>query len=218
MHDTAYRIGGLVIQSYSPRKKASILEIGAHNINGSLRDFATPSTRYVGMDFDAGHGVDIVLKPGEPWPVEDDDFDLVIASSVFEHDVAFWLTFLAMCRKAKPGGFIYVSAPSNGKVHRYPQDYWRFYPDAGLALECWAEREGIEITLVESFIAEREGDEWNDFCAVFRREPSSDVLSEEFVYARVPCTNVLTWKSSDVEVFGIAPRPRDHTRPSAARP
>ena len=198
MHDTALRIGTMVMKTYADTRQASILEIGAQDVNGSLRETAPRSAEYIGIDIEEGKGVDIVSAPGEAWPVEDDHFDLVMATSVFEHDTAFWRTFVQMCRKAKPGGFVYVSAPSNGKIHRYPQDYWRFYPDASLALQAVAEGEGVPVRMIESFIAEREHDEWNDFCAVFRREPSNDPLPKTFVYEQVPSTNVLTWNSSDV--------------------
>lgn len=198
MHDTAFRIGTLAMTHYSDVAKASILEIGAQSVNGSLRSSALPTTQYTGVDIEQGEGVDLVVEPGQPLPLDDDQFDLVMASSVFEHDSAFWRTFLEMCRKAKPGGFIYVSAPSNGKVHRYPQDYWRFYPDASLALKRVAEHEGVDVALVESFIAEREHDEWNDFCAVFRRGPSKKPLPTNFIYQQIAATNVLTWESSEV--------------------
>jgi SAM-dependent methyltransferase len=204
MHHSAFKIGGLVMAAYCPRKP-SILEIGSHDVNGSLRKQAPRGARYVGLDFDAGLGVDFVVAPGEPWPVQDEDFDFVMASSVFEHDSAFWLTFLDMCRKTKAGGHIYVSAPSNGTVHRYPLDCWRFYPDAAVALQRWAAREGVQVSLVESFVAEREMDVWNDFCAVFRKEPASGALNSALVCEQVPCTNVITWRDADVI------RPRDLT-------
>jgi len=198
MHDTAFRIGTLAMHNYAQLETASILEIGAQIVNGSLRTSALPTTEYVGIDIEPGDGVDIVSAPGAEWPVDDGRFDLVMATSVFEHDTAFWRTFVQMCRKARPGGHIYISAPSNGKVHRYPQDFWRFYPDAGLALEALADSEGVPVKLVESFVAEREQDEWNDFCAIFRREPSPSPLPTKFLYEQVPCTNALTWQSPDV--------------------
>jgi SAM-dependent methyltransferase len=196
MHDTALRIGTMVMENYADIRQASILEIGARDINGSLRKSAPRSAEYVGIDTEEGKGVDIVSAPGQDWPVDDDHFDLVIATSV--HDTAFWRTFLQMCRKTKPGGHVYFRAPSKGEVHRNPQDYWRFRPDASLALQSFAEREGVPVRLIESFIAEREHDEPNDFCAVFRREPSNDPLPDKFVYQQVRCTNVLTWNSPEV--------------------
>src|SRR3982750_82046 len=143
MHDTAFRIGTLAMQVYTQLESASILEIGAQIVNGSLRSSAPPTTKYLGVDIEEGEGVDLVVNPGEPLPLDDGQFDLVMATSVFEHDMAFWRTFLEMCRKAKPGGHIYISAPSNGKVHRYPRDCWRFYPDAGSALKMLADSEEL---------------------------------------------------------------------------
>src|SRR4051812_44128586 len=101
MHDTALSVGSLVMRTYCPPKHARILDVGAQDMNGSLRDVAPRGAEYVGLDYEAGKGVDIVLEPGKPWPVEDDHFDLVLATSVLEHDNAFWMTFEAMCRKAR---------------------------------------------------------------------------------------------------------------------
>ena len=195
MHDTAYAIGRLVLEAYGSASAARILEIGSLDVNGSLRTHLPAGNHYVGLDFEDGPGVDHVIKPGSPWPVPDRSFDIVIASSVFEHDATFWLTFLEMIEKTRPGGYIYLNAPSNGEVHRYPLDCWRFYSDAGSALAGWAKSQDLPVVLVESFVAERDSDIWNDFCAVFRREPSTDALPESFVFERVACTNVITWQS-----------------------
>lgn len=202
MHDTAYRIGELVIRTYLPPRPSAVLEIGALDVNGSLRDHAPRTATYTGLDFEAGAGVDHVIDDCDAWPVPDEAFDLVMASSVFEHDATFWRTFLAMCRKTKPGGHIYVSAPSNGNVHRFPQDCWRFYPDAGDALERWARRNGFALTLVESFIAGRSSDIWNDFCAIFRKAGDAAAFGTDFVYKHVGAENVVTWQSGQV-LFGV---------------
>jgi SAM-dependent methyltransferase len=186
------------MDTYLPSTPARILEIGAQNVNGTLRDHAPRNAEYIGLDFEEGDGVDVVVTDVTDWPVPDAHFDLVMASSVFEHDKTFWRTFVAMCDKAKPGGHIYVSAPSNGTFHRYPKDYWRFYPDSGLALEEWARSEGRDVTLIESFVADREADVWNDFCAVFRRGPSDAGLNRDFICKKVPSSNALTWRSSKI--------------------
>jgi|GEM_PF-1302752 hypothetical protein len=196
MHDTAFRIGGLVMDTYLPAFPAKILEIGALDVNGSLRDHSPRNAEYTGLDFEAGKGVDTVITGLEDWGVPDAQFDLVMASSVFEHDSAFWNTFLAMCSKAKAGGYVYISAPSNGTVHRYPHDYWRFYPDAALALEQWGRSNGLDIILIESFVAERDADGWNDFCAIFRIGPCKQPLNLDFVHTKVRVTNAVTWRSS----------------------
>lgn len=198
MHDSAYRIGELVMRTYTDLANAKILEVGSLNVNGCLRDAAVSTTQYVGLDLEEGPSVDFVLTPGQDFPVEDNSFDLVMASSVFEHDTRFWDTFMRMCRAARVGGHIYVNAPSNGTVHRYPMDCWRFYPDAGLALAEHARSEGMEIDMVESFIGNRHSDVWNDFVAVFRKGPTAEPLNTAFVYHRYPSRNARTWQSRAV--------------------
>ena len=123
--------------------------------------------RYTGVDLAAGPGVDIVLDDPARLPFPDNSFDAVVSTSVLEHDAMFWVTFLEMTRVAKDGGYVYIDAPSNGVFHRYPVDCWRFYPDAGLALEKWAARNGVRATLIESFVADRKRDVWNDCVMVF---------------------------------------------------
>jgi SAM-dependent methyltransferase len=198
MHDTAFHIGTLAMNIYADLAHGSIAEIGSRAVNGSLRENALPTTRYVGVDIEDGEGVDLISRPGEPLPLDDSSFDLVIATSVFEHDPCFWMTFLEMCRVAKDGGYIYISAPSNGVIHRYPQDNWRFYPDSGRALAQWAVSQGVHVALVESFIADRDADIWNDFVAVFRKGRITKALPNVFIHEHVRCANVITWKSPEV--------------------
>ena len=170
MHDTALKIGRLAIEIYADKRKPHILEIGSLDVNGSLRQFAPADGTYIGVDMCEGQSVDVVVEPGQALPFDPGSFDLVLASSVFEHDPAFWMTFLELVKVMRKGGFLYINAPSNGKVHRYPEDHWRFYPDAGRALERWAKNQGHDVTLIESFTAPRIGDMWNDFVAVFQKE------------------------------------------------
>jgi SAM-dependent methyltransferase len=198
MHDTAYHIGRLAMEIYCSRTPARVLEIGSMNVNGALRDHKTSEMEYTGLDIEPGPGVDIVTEPGASLPIPDDSFDLAIASSVFEHDPAFWVTFVEMCRVVRSGGYIYISAPSNGVFHQYPMDHWRFYPDCGIALQGWAKTQGHEIRLVESFVADRQSDIWNDFVAVFHKGAATDDMPQRLMSDDVPCTNVRTWRSKSI--------------------
>lgn len=191
MHDTALHLGRLAIEIYGPEGAGSILDIGSADINGTLRQFAKPPVRYIGVDLDKGPGVDIVIEPGVPLPFGDGEFDLVVATSVLEHDPVFWQTFLEMCRLAAPGGHVYFNSPSNGVVHRYPEDNWRFYPDCGKALARWARSQGHDVELVESFTARREADIWNDFVAVFRKHPAGPHVPNRALHAEVNCENII---------------------------
>jgi SAM-dependent methyltransferase len=190
VHDTAYKIGKLFFDLYWRPEFNHIVEFGSCNVNGSLRDFRPPPAAYTGLDLADGPGVDIRVKPFEKLPLEDHSADIVLSTSAFEHDPCFWETFLELARIVKPGGFIYINAPSNGAFHRCPLDCWRFYPDAGEALASWACRKGQDIQLVESCVAERQNDIWNDFNAIFHKRNSRPLVMPVFLTDSIACTNI----------------------------
>ena len=196
MHDTALAIGEQFFRLYARSSTPTIVEFGSMNVNGSLRDVAPKDATYVGLDLEAGPGVDVVVSPGQPVPVCSGYADLVVSSSALEHDALFWTTFEVMCRICKPGGYIYINVPSNGFVHAYPLDCWRFYPDAGIALETFSTRGHHPVTLIESFVAERREDFWNDFVAVFQRG-GADPDDRERLHPLFPVRNVYDLRSKD---------------------
>ena len=153
------------------------------DVNGSLRQFSPPNCEYVGVDFESGPGVDVVIDDPYFLPFEDASVDVVVSSSCLEHSEFFWLVFAEMQRILKPGGLTYINAPANGWVHQYPVDCFRFYPDAGVALQNWARRQGHKTTMLESFVGNRANDGWNDFVAVYvsdengSRNPGARMLS-----------------------------------------
>jgi len=209
MHKSAHETGQKFLTRYWLTGMTSVLEIGSMDINGSLRDFQPPNSNWTGVDLEAGKSVDIVLAATHTLPFGDVEFDLVVASSVFEHDPFFWRTFTEMVRVTKPNGFIYINAPSNGLVHRYPLDFYRFYPDAGHGLKEWAQIDYPEIRLVESFIAnqnfeigEPDAGHWNDFTAVFQRGKTGHM---NFIYTDTPCKNVWATGAFLEETFSPAP-------------
>jgi SAM-dependent methyltransferase len=171
MHDTAYELGSLFYETYV-QPGSCILDIGSMNVNGTLRDARPGGSYYVGVDLEAGNGVDVVVAPDSRLPFKAESFDAVTSSSCFEHDSMFWSTFLEMCRVLKSGGYLYLNAPSRGGYHRYPIDAWRFYPDAGIALRDWARNNYHDIELLESFITENRGDIWNDCVMIFSKNGS----------------------------------------------
>lgn len=187
MHKSAHEIGAKFLERYFATDMHKILEVGAYDVNGPLKDFKRQDCEWIGVDLEAGKGVDVVIERASKLPFEDNSFDVVVATSVFEHDPTFWLTFNEILRVVKQSGFIYICAPSNGWVHRYPMDVYRFYPDAGMGLVEWGRREFPELHLVESFISERDGDVWNDFCAVFSKK---NLKHNNKIYTDTPCSNV----------------------------
>ena len=112
MHDTAMWWGKQFLNNYSISGR--ILEVGSYNRNGGLRDVCPEGSEWIGADLEAGPGVDVVLEDPHKLPFEDASFDVVLSSSVFEHTDFFWELFKEKCRCVKPGGYIYINAPSTG--------------------------------------------------------------------------------------------------------
>ena len=148
----------------------TVVDIGAQNVNGTLKELVPAGNRYVGIDFVAGEGVEMVL--GDPYhlPLAPESVDVVVSSSCFEHVEFFWLMFNEVLRVLKPDGLFYLNAPSNGEFHRYPVDCWRFYPDAAQALVNWGRRSGYNPLLLESYTSAQRLDIWNDHVAVFLKD------------------------------------------------
>lgn len=171
MHPSAMSNGKLFFDTYVARLvDVTVVDIGAQDVNGSLRGVCPASARYVGVDFQNARGVDVVLTAPYSLPFDDEFVDVVVSSSCFEHSEMFWLVFMEVLRILKPSGIFYLNAPSNGAFHRYPVDCWRFYPDSGKALVAWAHRCGVNAALLESYIAHQQIDIWNDFVAVFVKD------------------------------------------------
>lgn len=171
MHYSAMRNGRLFFETYVQHlDSAKIVDIGAQDVNGSLRSVAPAHAEYVGVDFVEGKGVDVILDDPYVLPFEDDSVDVIVSSSCLEHSEMFWVLFLEMLRILRPTGVLYLNAPSNGAVHRWPVDCWRFYPDAGDALVRWAERNGLGPSLLESYVGGMDSEGWSDFVSVYVKD------------------------------------------------
>ena len=86
MHDTAMMYGKLFFETYLENSKDLIIvDIGAQNVNGSLREVAPKENQYIGVDFVEGKGVDVVLTDPYQLPFETASVDVIVSSSCFEH-------------------------------------------------------------------------------------------------------------------------------------
>lgn len=180
MHQTAFEncqyffdCYGKDIAKFNP--KAKVIEIGSRIVkgsfeNGSIRGTAPKEFEYVGLDFERGEGVDLLLKDPYVLPIEDSSVDVVLSSSCFEHSEMFWLVYLEITRVLKPTGLFYLNAPSNGYFHRFPVDAWRFYPDSGRALVTWGKRNQLNNALLESYTTYQREAVWSDFCAIYIKD------------------------------------------------
>lgn len=202
MHDSALRIGRKFLDLYFLEHMTSVLEIGSANVNGGLRDTKPDRATWIGVDLEPGPGVDVVVSPGQRLPFEDNYFDLVIASSVFEHDLKFWETISEMARVVKDDGLIYINAPSNGAFHRYPFDAFRFYPDAGISFLSIVKRYQHNALLRESFIASKDAEGWSDCVVVLS---SGGATSTAYIHESEEVANL--WKNGVFQIETMTSNP-----------
>jgi SAM-dependent methyltransferase len=186
MHKSAMKNGELFFKTYAKNMENPIIvDIGAMDVNGSLRSVCPDNAKYIGVDLCAGKGVDIVISDPYKLPFSNEYADIVVSSSCFEHTEFFWVSFLEIIRILKPNGILYLNVPMNGDFHRYPVDCWRFYPDAGRALVNWAKRNGINTVLLESFVAQQDGAPWNDFvCVILKGSSISDNQKDRIIHTK----------------------------------
>ena len=174
MHDSAMWWATQFLKNYSIAGK--ILEVGSCNVNGGLRDICPEGSEWVGVDLEEGPGVDIVLTDPHKLPFEDNSFDVILSSSVFEHTEFFWELFKEKCRCVKPGGYIYINAPSSGEYHPYPTDSWRFYRDAAFSLEKWAQHCGYPAKTLHASVDS--DTRYCDFVAIYMKIQNMNIFTD----------------------------------------
>ncbi len=129
MHAQAYEYIHEQFNKFNrPQTTWSVLEIGSLNINGSVRDIIEPySFRYLGIDTQAGPGVDLVASGAEYYAP--DEFDIVVCAEVFEH-TAVWRDIIEQAYiNLKPGGiFIATMAGIGRPIHSGVDGGWSLHP------------------------------------------------------------------------------------------
>jgi SAM-dependent methyltransferase len=114
-----------------PTPVGRVLEIGALDVNGQVRDLFPDAALYIGVDVVAGRNVDVVLNGHDLLSHFGlCAFDLVLCLETLEHDPAFWLTLQEIRAVLKPGGLACISVPGNGFPEHHKPDHWRFLPDS----------------------------------------------------------------------------------------
>lgn len=175
---------------YPQEAFSRILYLGDFEKIGSLRLLLPTNCELIFADKYVSSGSQILIEGGNSLPFEENTFDVVVSSSHIEHEPYFWLSFLEILRVLKSDGLFFLNTPTNGYFHRFPSDYWRFYPDAGKAMESWANVNARKVTLVESFVLPQQRDEpWNDFIGIFHKPSPDQSVPEPRLYKRFPDLN-----------------------------
>lgn len=146
MHACSYsemerRLGEYFAASNLPAG-AVVVDIGSQNINGSYRALVPDGFQYIGVDKVDGRNVNVVMRSDYDTGLDADLADIVISGQCLEHVRNPFRLMAEIARITKPGGGIFIAAPFQFPIHRFPIDCWRFLPDGMRAvfedagLEC----------------------------------------------------------------------------------
>lgn len=164
----------LVDSHLDPARPLDVIDIGSYDVNGSYKQFfQKPGWHYTGVDLAPGPNVDVVLTSPYRLPFPSFSVDVVVSGQAFEHVEFFWLTWMEMSRVVRPGGLIFLLAPSRGPEHRYPQDCWRFYPDGYRALAKYTSMDLLEVRTDWEPSVHPDSAPWGDTVGVFRQRQLS---------------------------------------------
>lgn len=192
MHNSSYEHMADLVARFLDRETAlKVVDIGSTDINGSYRTlFKNTRWDYHGVDLEAAPGVDVVLASPYLLPFASRSVDLVISGQAFEHVEFFWMSWLEMVRVLKPGGRIFLIAPSRGPEHRYPQDCWRFYPDGYRALAKFGGCKLVEVSTDWEPHPDPGSEAWGDTVGVF--EVASKTLAQRL--SQMAASAAMRWQ------------------------
>ena len=107
----------------------------AHHIEGEVLDVGAGEVaryetffdydNYLKTDISDGKNVDVVAS-ADDLPFEDETFDSVISTQVFEHLKQPRIAASEISRVLKPGGKCLITVPQMNELHEEPHDYFRY--------------------------------------------------------------------------------------------
>lgn len=134
------------------------------------------STTYINSSSDS-----LTYKLTTPYdfPVDDDQYDIVVSGQVIEHVEKIWLWIRELKRVIKKNGIIITINPVSWPYHEAPLDCWRIFPDGMKAL---ADDAGLEVRM--SLFESAEKDQ------ILKKDPQSTFIpGQSYTYGN-PVKNI----------------------------
>jgi len=107
-----------------------VLSIGSGDgLDGAgdpYRSYFRNATTFTSSEVTATPGIDLVLDVRSMPQVAGESYDAVFASGVLEHVDDVNAAVSECYRILRPGGTFLVGVPFQQRIHRPPQDFWRF--------------------------------------------------------------------------------------------
>lgn len=161
MRKTTFELASYYVREMGLEGKA--LEIGGHSLASCAKDlFPEDRFEYFDLNFERSDIPKTIIGDiTNAENVQNDSFDVVFSSDVFEHINRPWLAASEIMRILKPGGLSITATLWAWRSHPCPIDYWRFSP------ECLEFLFSDLVTLESGFdLSERRHNKigiWNNF-------------------------------------------------------
>ncbi len=107
-----------------PSLKGRVLDVGCGD--KPYESWLRNANEYIGIDIRNGPKVDFLIGYMRPWPLDDDAFDVILCTQVFEHVNRPEQLLRSIQQVMKLGGVLVVTAPFIYNAHGVPEDYHRF--------------------------------------------------------------------------------------------
>ncbi len=129
-----YRLHEKVVEAIESHAHGSCLDAGCGQApyRGLM---ATKATSVVTFDVSNRGGADFIADIQDLHSIENNSFDTVFCSQVFEHIPRPWKGMSELSRILKPGGKLILTTPHLSAMHEKPHDYYR-YTEFGLRALC----------------------------------------------------------------------------------
>ena len=148
---TASRAVELYCNALAQFASGHLLDLGCGQapLYGAYKEFVTTVTciDWPGSLHRSSH-VDVFADLNEPLPIEGEQFDTVLSTSVLEHIWQHQLLWSEMARILKPGGHIILGTPFLYVVHEAPHDYFRW---TAFALRQACLQVGLDVTELRAY-------------------------------------------------------------------
>ena len=130
MSSQARKLSDALLRRWCASVTGEVLSIGsASDLDGNghtYRSYFTAASRYVTSEVRPTQDADLVLDVRAMPSIADASFDAIFCSGVLEHVDDCHAAVDECHRVLKPGGRFLVGVPFQQKIHRSPQDFWRF--------------------------------------------------------------------------------------------
>src|SRR5262249_50437101 len=105
-----------------------ILEVGSRNVTGGATRKPFSAACYIGFDFYEGENVDVVGDAHKlsSYFADDEKFDLIFSSAVFEHLYMPWVAAQEIQKLLKVGGYVFVETHFSFAFHEKPWNFFQF--------------------------------------------------------------------------------------------